>query len=220
MKTFEALLGLIDESTGMIPEKTMDLVVARLSDKPATQPSPVAQPVPLPRRADLDLTSLSLEDAIYRLMEDAQDTYFTPDRAWSARRIYHMLESRGYPFPQGIDAAINAVSTALIRMTEKEVLVRRVKGSGRNPSLYTWVRAEYRPVTTIRSYSGEFKLSDVVVDPANVGGFGGFSTDLYDATRNGIKGGAFGTLAGFSVPSFDEFAKQKEKEKEDSEESS
>lgn len=218
MSGFNALLSLVDEPTGMIPEQIIKLVVGELGGQPPAPPQTPQYLIEPPLFA-----SLSVEDAIYRIMEEGQDTYFLADKAWNTRQIYYMLESRGYPFPQGQEAGVNTVSTTLIRMTDKGILERTAKGSGRSPSMYRWIRPEKRDISTRKNsgaWDARIGITNAVVDPANVGVFGGFSMDWYDATRNGIKGGTYGTLAGLSGSSFDEFAKQKEKEKEDSEKSS
>lgn len=213
MAAINQLILLTDLDTGMFPAVFLDLMRKELAPESATKAHTDLRP----------LVPQNLEEAIYGLMETGQDTYFTADKSWSARQIYIMLESRNYPFPQDLDAAINSVSTVLIRMMDKGILERTIKGSGRSPSLYRWIRAEDRPANTVRSYPRLVALAELgkdskglygsFTDPSSVRGFG---FNLPDA----IKGGTLGTFIGPEPSAFALFAEQQQKEKEASEETS
>jgi hypothetical protein len=181
MSALDTLISLIDDSTGMIPPKVVELIAMNLDDAPV-----ITAPMPPGTIAQ----HLTLEHAIYELMESQQESYFTAESSWGARQIFYMLESRGYPFTQSTDAGINAVSTVLIRMMDKGILERTAKGTGRSPSLYRWIRAENRPPDTAKNYVASWKSlptsTHALVDLADRE-LRGHSFSLYDVTEGAAK---------------------------------
>ncbi len=123
IKSLKALFALMDPTTGEISSAVIHAIQV------------VQLPPAHPPRRQVRSRPKTLEDAIAFVLK----MNHLKHEDITSRYMFETVEGLRYPFDTDAKAAVNTVSTAILKLMDKGLLERTLQGKGREPSRYRWM---------------------------------------------------------------------------------